>query len=99
MTQADLVERERRGTWWQRVLVWAFSILLTLLIYWLLGFILNDIGRLQGPIWTDFEAAQLDPELRAAEGRLDDEIAEVDRQLANLQRRQQLLRDSTASSQ
>lgn len=99
MSQVDTSERQHRGTWWQRVLVWSLSILLTLLVYWLLGFVLNDIGRLEGPNWTDFEAARLDPALRTAEGELDDEIAEVSRQITNLQRRQQLLRDSTASSQ
>lgn len=99
MNQLETTDRQNRGTWWQRTLVCAFGITLLFLIYWLLGFILHDIGRLQGPVWTDFETERLDPELTAAEGRLDDDIADVNRQTANLQHRQQLLRDSTASSQ
>ncbi|QEG33230.1 hypothetical protein [Bythopirellula goksoeyrii] len=92
-------ENERRGTWWQRVLIGAFSVLLTLLIYWLLGFVLRDIGRLPGPDWNEFETARIDPELRTAGKEIETSITEVKRQIDNVQRRQKLLRDSTASSQ
>lgn len=90
---------ERRGTWWQRILVWLFSVLLTLLIYWLLGFVLNDIGRLPGPDWSALEAAQLDPVLMATDKQLEESIVDVNRQIENQRRRQQLLRESTTSSQ
>ena len=99
MSDLESSDRERRGTWWQRFLIGAFSIALTLLFYWLLGFILQDIGQLSGPDWNQLEAERLDPELRNATERLNDQIAEVNRQIENEVRRQRLLRDSTASSQ
>jgi hypothetical protein len=99
MSPADTTGRQSRGTWWQRVLVWAFGIVLGLLIYWLLGFILGDIGRLPGPAWDEFEAARIEPELQEAGGQLADQIADINRQIGNVERRQRLLRDSTASSQ
>ena len=92
-------ERERRGTWWQRVLIWTFSIALTLLFYWLLGFVLQDIGQLQGPDWMQLQVEQLDPAIRETSERLNVELAEVSRQIENEERRQRLLRDSTATSQ
>jgi hypothetical protein len=95
----EATERERRGTWWQRFLIGAFSIALALLFYWLLGFILQDIGRLPGPDWSQLEAERLDPELRKTTDRLNNELAEVQRHIENEERRQRLLRDSTASSQ
>lgn len=95
-TQADA---NRRGTWLQRVLIAIFSVVLTLLIYWLLGFVLNDIGRLPGPDWSEFESTRLDQSLVVTERELNASLAEVGRQLDNQRRRQQLLRDSTASSQ
>lgn len=99
MSESENIERDRRGTWWQRFLIWAFSVALSLLFYWLLGFVLQDIGRLQGPDWSQFEAERLDPELRKTGARLDNELADVKRQIENQERRQRLLRDSTASSQ
>ncbi|MGD9635375.1 MAG: hypothetical protein AB7G28_12200 [Pirellulales bacterium] len=95
----EAVERERRGTWWQRFLIWVFSAALALLIYWLLGFVLQDIGRLPGPDWAALQAEKLDPKLRQTADRLTSELADVARQIENEERRQRLLRDSTASSQ
>ena len=99
MSNLEPAGAERRGTWWQRWLIWSFSIALALLFYWLLGFILQDIGRQPGPDWDALEAERLDPELYKTRERLNNELAEVKRQIENEERRQRLLRDSTASSQ
>ena len=71
MSEPEAAERERRGTWWQRFLIWTFSVALALLFYWLLGFVLQDIGNLPGPDWNELEAERLDPALRT-----DDRAAE-----------------------
>jgi len=99
MSEAETDEHRRRGTWWQRFLIWVFGIALALLFYWLLGFILQDIGRLRGPDWNELEAERLDPVLRQTTERLNNELAEVKRQIENEERRQRLLQESTASSQ
>ena len=99
MDQTEKVHEESRGTWWQRFLIWAFSGALTLLFYWLLSFILQDIGRLPGPDWNAFEADRLGHELLVSAERLNTDMADVNRQIENQQRRQKLLRDSTDSSQ
>ena len=99
MAGNDSVETERRGTWWQRMLIWLFSLVLTVLIYWLLGFVLEDIGRMPGPNWSQLESELLDPALKIREQELASQISEVNREIDNQRRRQQLLRDSTASSQ
>jgi hypothetical protein len=99
MNEAGQAERERRGTWWQRFLIGAFSIALALLFYWLLGFILQDIGRMRGPQWDEFQTGRLDATLRNDSLRLAKESADVKREIENQERRQRLLRDSTATSQ
>lgn len=99
MNQVDTSTDGQRGTWWQRVLVWSCSILLTLLVFWLLGFVLKDIGRLPGPSWSQFETERLEPRLRATDKDLADQVSALERDRENILRRQQLLRDSTASSQ
>jgi preprotein translocase subunit Sss1 len=81
------------------MLIGLFSVVLTLLIYWLLGFVLEDIGRLPGPNYAALEAAQIDPDLKTVDTQLDKSILEVNRQIDNQRRRQQMLRESTTSSQ
>jgi hypothetical protein len=87
-----------RGTWWQRFLILLLSLLLTALIYWLLGFILNDISDIAGPAYNDVETELIDPELISTQKRLAKEITDVDREINNQQHRQRLLRDSTQSA-
>ena len=99
MSAAEATTTERRGTWWQRVLILIFSVVLTLLIYWLLGFVLDDIGRLPGPDWAELESARIDPALKATDKQLEESIAEVNRQIENQRRRQAMLHQSTSSSQ
>ncbi len=99
MAETFLSDVERRGTWWQRMLIAIFSVVLSLLIYWLLGFVLNDIGRVQGPDYGEFESSRIDPALIAKEKQLGSSITEANRQIENQRRRQGLLRESTSSSQ
>ena len=93
------IESEPRGTWWQRWLIAIFSLALTLLFFWALGFILQDIGRLPGPDWSRLSGDRLDPVMAATTTRLEEEQAGIKRKLENEERRRQVLRDSTATSQ
>lgn len=99
MDNSSSNERDSRGTLWQRFVIALFSLALALLCYWLIGFVLQDIGQLQGPDWGALQAEKLDPKFAATRERLTTELAEIGRQVENEQRRQQLLRDSTATSQ
>lgn len=99
MPDEPSIEAERRGTWWQRWLIALFSLTLTLLAFWALGFVLQDIGRLPGPDWNRFSEDRLDPAIAATTVRLEEELAAIKRQIGNEERRRQVLRDSTATSQ
>lgn len=99
MSEPEVTKNERRGTWWQRTLIWAFSVALTMLFYWLLGFVLQDIDRVPGPDWNELETARIDPELQKTSKQIENDLSDVKRQLENEERRQRLLRDSTGSSQ
>ena len=61
MANTRSIETEPHGTWWQRLLIAVFSLAMTLLFFWALGFILQDIGRLPGPDWNRFTGDRLDP--------------------------------------
>lgn len=95
----DAAERSRRGTWWQRALVLGFGLAFALLCYWTLGFVLQDIGRLEGPRWDEFTGARVDPRLRDDAVSLAVSVAGVKREIETEERRRQLLRESTGTSQ
>jgi hypothetical protein len=89
----------RGGTWLQRFFIGVFSVLLGLLTYWLLGFVVNDLGSLPGPDYQQLEQQRLDPQLLDRQRALESSVADTRRSLENEQNRQRLLRESTASSQ
>ncbi len=88
-----------RGPWTQRVLVWSFTVVLAVLLYWLIGFLLSDIGNQAGPDYQAIEQRLLDPQLTTAGTELAEQLAETARSIERETNRQQVLRDSTAEAQ
>lgn len=88
-----------KGPWTQRLLILFFAALFGLLVYWLIGFILKDIGSWPGPDYTALEQRMLDPQLVEQAETLDAEAAETERQIGDQKERQKILRESTAASQ
>jgi len=87
------------GPWTHRWLIILFTFLLGMLFYWLLGFVVSDIGSWEGPQFAELESTQLDPALVEQAKVLKQQIAETERQIQQLESRQRILRDSTTSSQ
>lgn len=94
-----MVDAQRKRSAWLLRLVWVFSGLLGLLCYWLLTFMVDDIGSRPGPDYATIERAELDPTLTARRAQLVREIEEVRRQIAEMETQQNLLQDSTRASQ
>ncbi len=88
-----------KGPWTHRALVHLFTVILTILIYWLLGFVVGDIGSLPGPSYKDLEKRLLDQKLVRKAEDLESQIARAERTIKDQQKRQKLLRDSTNNSQ
>ena len=88
-----------RGPWTHRLLTYLFTALLGVLFFWLLGFVLSDIGNLDGPSFADLEAEMLDGSLTRKIDELQIQLADVQRRIATERARQTLLRDSAANSQ
>ena len=51
---------ETKGPWTHRFLTALFSVVLALLCFWLLGFVVNDIGSWPGPAYGELEQGRLD---------------------------------------
>jgi hypothetical protein len=80
-------------------LVWFFSLLFGVLIYWLLGFVVHDIATWPGPTYDDTEKRMLEPQVRAEAERLRTAIEDTTRGIADQKQRQSVLRDSTSNSE
>ncbi len=85
-----------RGPWFHRFLIGLFTVLLTLLIVWLIGFVLDDIDTIQGPQYPDIERNYLSPALLHDSAAAGDQLAELGRKLQDQRNRQSLLRDGTS---
>jgi len=88
-----------KGPWTHRLLVYFFTVLFGLLIYWLLGFVLRDIGTWPGPVFADTEKRLGDPKLAQEAVTIQEQIDEARRATESRQQRQKVLRDSTSNSE
>src|SRR5687767_13001079 len=95
-----MIEQPRnRGPWTHRALIWVFAVALGFLIYWLLGFVVNDIATWPGPAYETIEQEMLDPALLREEAEIAREHDTIQAKVRERESRQRLLRDSTESSQ
>jgi len=52
-----------KGPWIHRFSIRLFTLFLAVLVYWVLGFLVQDIESIQGPSYTDIEQRHVDPAL------------------------------------
>lgn len=94
-----MTNQHSRGPWTHRLLTYLVTAFLSILFYWLLGFVLSDIGNLDGPSFSGIESEMLDGSLADRTVALQNQIANVKRRIETERAKQKLLRDSTTNSQ
>jgi hypothetical protein len=87
------------GSWTQRFLVWVFTVALGLLLFWLIGFVLGDIGTWPGPDYQALEREMIEPRLLSESLSLTQQLEETRRTIERESSRQKVLSDSTAEAQ
>lgn len=88
-----------KGPFAHRLLMGFLTLLLTVLLIWLLGFILSDIGKWPGPDREALEAEYIDPELEDRLEQLQREKARLSAEIENQRDIQEILRSSADNSQ
>ncbi len=88
-----------RGTWLHRFAIRFFTLVLTVLVYWVLGFLVGDVRTLEGPDYAAIEARHVDRALVTRQAELERQIAELTRQLDNQSERQRVVGDSSKNLQ
>jgi len=91
--------RQNKGPWILRFLIALFSVVAGILCFWLLGFVVDDIVSWPGPSYEKLEKRLLDQAVVKQRVVLGQQISDTRRKISNQNKRQELLRDSTDSSQ
>ena len=82
-----------RGPWINRFATWFFGIILGVLIFWLLGFVVQDIKAIKGPSRQEIEKKHVDQSLLAKVETLARQIAGVERRIKNKREEQSIVRE------
>ncbi|MEI8375034.1 MAG: hypothetical protein WCJ35_19590 [Planctomycetota bacterium] len=88
-----------RGTWGTRQLIHLFTVVLGVLVFWLLGFLVEDIESIQGPNYPEIERKHVDPALVAKREQVGKQIADLERVINNKREQQRLVGDSSQNLQ
>ena len=92
-------DAKSKGTWVHRCAIRFFTLALAVLVFWALGFFVDDIRSIRGPDYGAIEDKYLDKELVAKRILLEKQIAEVTRQIQNQTEKQRVVGDSSRNLQ
>jgi predicted RNA-binding Zn-ribbon protein involved in translation (DUF1610 family) len=88
-----------QGTWVHRLAIRLFTLAFAVLIFWVLGFLVDDVRGLRGPDYAEIEKRHVSQELVAKQADLEKRIAEATRQIENQTEKQRVVGDSSRNLQ
>ncbi|MCP5520004.1 MAG: hypothetical protein H7A46_00480 [Verrucomicrobiales bacterium] len=88
-----------KSPWGNRFAIRFFTLLLGVLIFWLLGFFVQDIKSIPGPDYEALKRKHIDPALPKQQEERAARLAETQRKLKSLQEEQGIARDSSQNLQ
>jgi len=88
-----------KGSWGNRVLIQLLTIAFGVLVFWLLGFLVQDIESIPGPTMNDIERKHLDASLLVKNAECERQLADLTRLIANKQEEKRLVGDSSQNLQ
>jgi len=92
-------ETKSKGTWIHRFAIRLFTLVLAVLVFWVLGFFVDDIRSIRGPDYAAIEQKHLDKDLAAKRLALEKQIADLSRQIENQTEKQRVVGDSSRNLQ
>lgn len=88
-----------KGTWIHRFAIKLFTLVLAVLIYWVLGFFVDDIQSIRGPDYDTIEQKYLNKDLVAKRVDLEKQVTVLTRQIENQTEKQRVVGDSSRNLQ
>lgn len=90
---------KNRGPWWHRFAIHFCTVLLFVLIYWTLGFLTDDIWKIQGPVRHVIDQQFVDSTLQDKEKSLKKQLRELDLRNADTKTRSSQVEKSAQTAQ
>lgn len=88
-----------RGPWIHRFLIRLFTLVFAVLVFWVLGFFVDDIESIKGPDWQEIEKEHVDQALVERAGVLKEDIAGLKRQVDAKREEKQFVSDRVRNLQ
>jgi predicted RNA-binding Zn-ribbon protein involved in translation (DUF1610 family) len=88
-----------KGAWVHRCAIRFFTLALAVLVFWALGFLVEDVRSVRGPDYSTIENKYLNKDLVAKRVLLEEQIADLTRQIANQTEKQRVVGDSSRNLQ
>ena len=92
-------QQKPKGPWIHRFSIRLFTVILAILVYWVLGFFVEDIESIEGPQYDVIEKTHVDQQLVDKQKELESGIAEVDRSISNKRDEMKIVSDSSRNLQ
>lgn len=93
------IDTKSKGTWVHRFAIYLFTVVLTALTFWVLGFLVDDIRSILGPDYSTIEKRHLDRDLVTRRVALDEQIDDLTRQIENQAEKKRVVGDSSSNLQ
>ncbi len=90
---------KHRGSFFLRLMVLGFSIAVGVLAFWLLGYVLRDIDRIDGPNYSQMLEAELPQQLIEQRDQLEQRQLELNQKIQSAQEKRRLTAQTTGDSQ
>ncbi|NLV65929.1 MAG: hypothetical protein GXY69_08490 [Synergistaceae bacterium] len=97
--RGDETVNKAKGPWIHRFMIYFFTVVLAVLVFWVLGFLVEDIGAIRGPQYTEIEQRYVDQDLVDRAKTLMAEITDVDRAISDKREEMRIVNDSSQNLQ
>jgi len=92
-------QQKPKGPWIHRFSIRFFTVVLSILIYWVLGFLVEDIESIKGPQYNDIEKKHVDQNLLDKQKELKTSITKAQRDIKNKSDEMRIVKDSSQNLQ
>lgn len=92
-------DTKSKGTWVHRFAIRIFTLVLSVLVFWVLGFFVDDLRSIRGPDYVSIEKDHVDKALVAQRSTLEKQISDLTHQIENQTEKQRVVGDSSRNLQ
>jgi len=92
-------QQKPKGPWIHRFSIRLFTVILAILVYWVLGFLVDDIESIKGPQYNLIMKKYVDQGLLDKQKVLNQEITKADRNIKDKRDEMKIVRDSSQNLQ